>query len=339
VTTVPELVIPTDLEWAREWRRDRRIARLHDPELPLTVALVTDGSRLGTADVLRDAGVEVAGLLGPEPPESLVWAAEAGVARAYSDFRALLSDRVEAICIEVSPPGSDRIALRAVQAEMHVLLSRPDTADAEIPLDIAERAERAEVAHLVAFDSRAWPAAWHVRARADSLGRITQVTVLGAPAGQLGRTEIMDLIVRWCGEIAAVCADPDAMPARELAPGAPVTLALLSASGTTILINETSAGRIGTAQVTLCGTRARAVVSGRRTLRQDPDGVRELVLTEVPSDRPGLTEATYDLVRAVELGGPRSDGARGGTYYDLHSVTRLLAAATQSEQSGGWVEL
>jgi predicted dehydrogenase len=338
VTTVPELVIPADVEEARDWRRGRRLSRARHPELPLSVALVTDGARLGTADVLRDAGVDVVGLLGPEPPESLVWAAEAGVPRAYSDFLALLSDQVEAICIEVSPPGSDKIALRAVEADMHVLLSRPDTADAEIPLDIAARADRAEVAHLVAFDSRAWPAAWHVRARADSFGRITQVTVLGAPAGQLGRTEILDLAARWCGEIVAVCADPAAMPARELAPGAPVTLALLAASGTTVLVNETPAGRIGTAQVTLCGTEARAVVSGRRTLRQDPNGVRELLLTDVPSDRPGLTEATYDLVRAAELGG-RSDLVRGGTYYDLHTATRLLDAATQSEQAGGWVEL
>jgi hypothetical protein len=55
------------------------------------------------------------------------------------------------------------------------------------------------------------------------------------------------------------------------------------------------------------------------------------------SERPGLVEATYDLVRAVELDDPAM--VRGATVHDLLTVTRLQDAARRSRDAGGWVEL
>jgi hypothetical protein len=189
----------------------------------------------------------------------------------------------------------------------------------------------------VALNGRAWPAARHVQASTSSLGRITQVTVFAAPSGSSGRAEIIDLIVRWCGEVIAICAHPDAMPAPSLTVDAPVTLALLSSSGATVLINERPGGRLDTATITICGTDGRMVVRGRRVLRQDTDGTRDLLIRTIPGIRPGLVEATYDVVRVTELNDPGL--VRGATFHDLLTVTRLLAAADTSRVSRGWIEL
>nr|MDT0664000.1 Gfo/Idh/MocA family oxidoreductase [Micromonospora sp. DSM 115978] len=139
--TVPQLVAARDPSVALTWRSDRRRARRRDPELPLAVALATDGADSRTASVLRDAGVDVVGLLAPEPLESLAWAAEADAPRAYGDLTSMLSDEVEAVCVETGPPGSDVIALRAAEAGLHVLLARPGTADDAVLREVADVAE------------------------------------------------------------------------------------------------------------------------------------------------------------------------------------------------------
>jgi predicted dehydrogenase len=334
---VPELVGPRDPTVALDWRERRRAMRLRDPQLPLATALVTDGSERLTATLLRESGLDVVGLLAPEPLESLAWAADAGAPRAYGDLAALLSDDVEAVCVELAPPASDLIAQRAAEAGLHVLLVRAVTGDPEALRAVADVAEDADLAHVVAFDDRAWPAAWHVQAQIPTLGRLTQLTVVGAPSGPLGRAEILDLAVRWCGEVLAVCADPAGMPARLLTSGAPVTLALLTASGATVLIHERMGATLADATFTLCGEDGRIVVEGRRVRRADQEGVRTIWMPAPVSNRPGLVEATYDLVRAVELNDPAM--VRGATVHDLLAVTRLQDAARRSHASGGWVEL
>jgi Oxidoreductase family, NAD-binding Rossmann fold len=336
VVTVPDLVPPGDVAAAAAWRERRRRYRAAAPGgLPVTMALVTDGADVSTAAVLRDAGADVVGLLGPEPLESLTWAAEAAVPRAYPELLALLSDQVEAVCVELSPPASDVVARQATRAGLHVLLARPHTADSEAVRDVADAAEEGNLAHVVALDGRAWPAARH--AQESSLGMLRQVTILGAPGDETGRVEITDLAGRLAGEVVAVCADPAAMPAPRLAPDAPVTLALLAASGATVLVNETPDGRLDTARITLAGSAARVVVEGRTVRRQDAAGVRELSLPAGLSRRPGLVEATGAVVRVVaerHAGVPRE-----ATFHDLLSATRILHAAATSRSGAGWVEL
>jgi len=337
MTGVPELVGPRDPVAAQAWRERRRAARRQDPRQPIVTALVTDGSERLTAALLREAGMDVVGLLAPEPLESLAWAAEAGAARAYADPAALLSDDVEAVCIELAPPASDLIAQRAAEAGLHVLLVRAVTADPEALRAVADVAEDADLAHVVAFDDRAWAAALHVQDLVPALGRLTQLTVVGAPSGPVGRAEILDLAVRWCGDVLAVCADPAGMPARMLTSGAPVTLALLTSSGATVLVHERMGGTLADATFTLCGEAGRVVVEGRRVRRADEAGVRTEWMPAPVSERPGLVEATCDLVRAVELDDPAM--VRGATVHDLLAVARLQDAARRSREAGGWVEL
>ncbi|CAO5160958.1 putative dehydrogenase [Frankia sp. AiPs1] len=334
---LPELVPPRDPALSVGWREHRRTARRRQPELPLTMALVTDGSQSTTAAVLRDAGVDVVGLLAPEPLESLAWAAEADVPRAYVDLLALLTDDIEAVCVETRPPGADIVAQRAAESGLHVLLAGPAGAADEALRAVADLAEEGDLAHVVALNGRAWPTATHVAATVGTLGRLTQMTVVGAPTGPDGRVEIIDLVIRWCGEILAVCADRTAMPAPILTPDAPVTLALLTASGATVLVNERMDGALDTATITVCGQDGRLVVRGRQVRRQDEHGVRDLILPAATTARPGLMEATYDVVRATELDDTRL--VRGATFYDLLAANRLLAAAGTSHLRGGWVEL
>ncbi len=337
VVTVPELVVPGVLAEAIDWRERRRRVRRASPGLPVTMALVTDGRFTSTAALLRAAGVEVVGLLAPEPLESLAWAAEAEVPRAYAELVSLLSDKVECVCVEMEPPASDVIARHASEAGLHVLLARPHTADPEAVRAVADVAEDADLAHVVALDSRAWPAASHAVASVPTLGEIRQVTLLGAPAGETGRAEVVDLAMRWSGDVVAVCADPASMPADRLAPTAPVTLALLMSSGATVLVNELAGGELDTAVITLAGSRARVVVAGRTVRRQDEDGVREWSLGEPSGPRPGLVEATHDVLRAT---GPDDAGlVRGATFHDLITLAKVLGAAELSQAAGGWIEL
>jgi len=339
MTTVPELVGPRDPMVAQAWREQRRAARRRaaPARLPVAAALVTDGAQQSTARVLRDAGLDVVGLLAPEPLESLAWAAEAAAPRAYVDLGALLSDEIEAVCLDLAPPASDLVAQRAAEAGLHVLMVRAVTDDPAALRAVAEVAEDADLAHVVAFDDRAWPAAGHVEASLPTLGRLTQMTVVGAPAGPQGRAEILDLAVRWCGDVLAVCADPDVMPARRLTATAPVTLALLTASGATVLVHERMGGRLAEATFTLCGEQGRIVVEGHRVRLADQDGVRTVWMPAPDSDHPGLVGAAGDLARAVELGD--SARVRGATVHDLLTVTRLRDAARRSRDGGGWVEL
>jgi hypothetical protein len=306
------------------------------PELPLAMALVTDGAETSTAGVLRDAGVDVVGLLGPEPLESLAWAAEAGARRAYPEMGALLSDEVEAVCIEVGVPSSDVVARHVVGAGLHLLLARPQTAGVDALRDVADAAEDADVAHAVAMDGRAWAAAQHVQRAMPALGRLRQVTVLDAPEGDAGRAEVVDLVLRWCGDVLAVCADPTAMPAPELTPGADVTLALLTGSGATVLVHERPGGVLSSARITLVGSAMRVLVSGRVVRRQDANGVRDVTLPAPPS-RSGLIEATYDVLRAAEFAD--AGLVRGATLHDLLAVVRVLDAIETSTRHGGWIEL
>ncbi|MBL7495382.1 Gfo/Idh/MocA family oxidoreductase [Frankia sp. CNm7] len=304
---------------------------------PITIALVTDGSERATAALLRDAGLDVVGLLAPEPLESLAWAADAEAPRAYADLAALLSDDVEAVCVELAPPASDLVAQRAAEAGLHVLLARAVTADPAALRAVADVAEDADLAHVVAFDDRAWPAAWHVEASAPALGRLTQMTVVGAPSGPLGRAEVLDLAVRWCGDVLAVCADPEGMPARRLTATAPVTLALLTTSGATVLVHERMGGVLTEATFTLCGERGRIVVEGQQVRQADQDGVRTVWTPAPAAGRSGLAEAAHELVRAVGMDDPAV--VRGATVHDLLAVTRLRDAARRSRDGGGWVEL
>ena len=119
---VPELRTASrraDRAAAAQWREERRAQREEGREdgwaLPLQLALVTDGSDRGLAEMVRAGGADVVGLLAPEALESLVWAAEAQADHGYSALDALAADAVDAACLDLPLAESCRVASAAAR--------------------------------------------------------------------------------------------------------------------------------------------------------------------------------------------------------------------------------
>jgi predicted dehydrogenase len=343
---VPTVVAGADPRPAKIWRTRRRQERRHPGPgtlagvTPLSIALVTDGTDPHTAMMLRAAGAHVTGLLGPEPFESLAWSAASDVQRAYVDLQAVLSDEVEAVCIDLAPPGSDALLSAAVHGGMDVLLASPRYGSSELLGRHTAQATEADVAHCVAFDTRAWPSARFVENNLASVGQTSQITVLGCPSGDVGRAEIVDLVMRWCADVIAVCAHPGTMPADQLGPGAPVTLALLTETGATALVSEQDDAALAQMHVTVVGTTGRYVLRGSKVQHQDGGGITSLPMPPMPGGRrPGLLAAVHELAHEAGFGAPPSTAPHGATLRDLLAVARVLEAAETSARYGGWIEL
>jgi predicted dehydrogenase len=273
-------------------------------------ALVTDGSRRGTAETLRRAGADVVGLLGPDPMDSFAWAAAEQVAAAYVDINDLLTADCDVIVVDTQDVSSVYVGLAALRAGRHVVFGRPQAvlrADAEDILPLAQTDERLA---LVALPSRAWPAARVAAARLAELGGIAQATVTGWPAAR--RPELVDLVSHWFGEVVAICAAPEALPAPKVGSDA-ATLSLLMSSGATVLAAESS--RVssdhpgGGALFTVIGAEGRLVLTGDLVKTQQDGEIAES-LCEAPGS--SLEPPVRALV--ADLGGPQlpGDGAGAG---------------------------
>jgi predicted dehydrogenase len=301
-----------------------------------TFAVVTDGADRATVGALRAAGAEVVGLLGPDPFDSLAWSAAEDVQRCYPDLGELLRDSTDAVCVDDAGPSAVHVTRAALRAGRHVLLSRPVTVEREL----LEVADSSTLVTAVAMRTRAWPGASAVAQALPFLDLITQVTVVGWPHDD--RLELIDVVRRWCGDIVAVCASPAAMPATSLA-GRPVTLALLTATGATVLVAEDPEDAPSrTPVITLVGTAGRVVVAGSRLQRQataDGQTLPELVL---PDPGHPLREAAVGVLRALR-GGPLDadlDPADGvATLRDVLAAAHVIAAAEASVDAGDWEEL
>lgn len=341
---VPELATRGDRAAADRWRAERRAARAGlgpGPRGPLALALATDGRVATTGRELTDAGADLVGLLAPEPLESLAWAAAAGARRAYPDLRSLLADEVEAVCLDLDLPSGGAVARAAVRAGLHLLLARPLGDDPSLFRELREGAGTHDVVVTAALDVRSWPTLPAVRELVASLGALRQVTVVGWPIGRPARLELVDLVRQVCGDVLAVCAAPSAMPAADLRPGEPVTLALLTESGATVLAAERPATSRGpgsardtaAAAVTVVGTDGR-VMFGREFLRrQDARGV---VASSAADDADGPSPLALAL-DALEGPDDRAPSAAG--LGDLLAASRVLEVAASSFESGGWLEI
>ncbi len=93
--------------------------------LPLQLAVVTDGSDRGLAEMVRAGGADVIGLLAPEALESLVWAAEAQADHGYSALDALAADAVDAACLDLPLAESCRVAGAAARGRGERRAGRP----------------------------------------------------------------------------------------------------------------------------------------------------------------------------------------------------------------------
>ena len=302
-----------------------------------TFAVVTDGADRSTVPLLRAAGADVVGLLGPDPFDSLAWSAADEVERCYPDLGDLLRDATDVVCVDDAGPAAVHVTRAALRAGRHVLLTRPVAVDREL----LEAADEATLVTAVALRTRAWPAAAEVARAVPGLAGIRQVTVLGWPGRD--RLELVDVVRRWCGDVVAVCASPAAMPASRLA-DAPVTLALLTADGATVVVAEDGpadhppdqAGAV----VTVIGTAGRVLLTGDRLRRQGVPGGEPLPDTALPAPRHPLEAAAAGLVAALREE-PAAPAAAGGiaSLRDVLVAEQVLAAAEVSASTGGWEEL
>lgn len=330
---VPELRTASrraDLAAATAWREERRVLREEGESQPLQVALVTDGSDRGLAAQVRAGGADVIGLLAPDTLESLVWAAEAEADHGYSALDALASDSVDAACLDLPLVESCRVATLLLEEGVSIVLARPETPDRSEVRVLLDAASTGSASATLGLRTRAWPSLGAVLGLLDDLGPFSQMTVIGWPAGRSARAELCDIVRRLCGDVVAVCGSASAMPTPELTPTAPVTLSLLTATGTTVIAHESPLSAYHEAQITLIGTSGRVVV-GQRSLRvSDAAGVREIQVGNPVDPVRVAVEGLRD-----ELAGDRSGAAGLG---DLLAAARVIELAAQSYESDAWVE-
>jgi predicted dehydrogenase len=120
------------------------------------------------------------------------------------------------------------------------------------------------------------------------------------------------------------------MPARELSPTAPVTLALLTAQGATVLASESPLRSYETMQITIVGARGRIVVEHRDLRISDRSGVRDLTFGDPTHPVRVAIEGLRD-----ELSGATSAAAGLG---DLLAAARIVEMAAESYEIDAWVE-
>lgn len=331
---VPELRTASrraDRAAAAMWREERRVRREDGESQPLQVALVTDGSDRGLAAQIRAGGADVVGLLAPEALESLAWAAEAEAAHGYSALDALAADSVDAACLDLPLAEACRVATLLLEDGVNIVIARPETPDRSEVRVLLDAASVGNCSATFALLTRAWPSLSATVGLLPELGPLSQLTVIGWPAGRAARAELCDVVRRLCGDVVAVCGSAASMPAHELAPAAPVTLSLLTVTGTTVIVHESPRSAYVDAQLTLVGAAGRAVVSQRSLRVSDVEGVRE-VKVGTPVDAVRIaTEGLRD-----ELAGYPSAAAGLG---DLLAAARVLELAARSYETDAWVEV
>ena len=161
-----------------------------------------------------------------------------------------------------------------------------------------------------------------------------QVTVRGWPRSRDAAAELVDLLGAWCGEVAAVAAAPAPLPADALPDGLPVSWALLTGSGATVLVSHDGAQP----EVRLSFPTAR--------LEAGPGGARwtggaQLPLLALPSwvppaggSDPGLVATAAALSRAVGGGDvPADSWPWPADLGDLLVTARVLEALRTSART------
>jgi hypothetical protein len=204
--------------------------------------------------------------------------------------------------------------------------------------ELLEGAQNFDVLVTVALQSRTWPSVPAALQLIAPLGALRQVTVVGWPIGRAARLELVDLVRRLCGDVLAVCAAREAMPAADLRPGEPVTLALLTASGATVLAAEQPGAGLADAGVTVVGTDGRLVFGSDFLRRQDARGVAASALPSgemVPSAL-GVALGGLDGLDDGDAAELRNAAATVG---DLLAATRALEVAAASFDAGNWLEI
>jgi hypothetical protein len=313
---------------AATWRAERQQLREEGDDGPLKLAVVTDGSDRGLGEAVRAGGGHIVGLLAPDPLESLAWAAEVGAPYGYSALEALRGDEIEGAVLDLGLDEATQVAELLLEEGAGVVFARPEVPRREGARALLQAVAMSNAPATVALRTRAWESATAAVRLAPDLAPFSQVTVAHWPASRAARAELCDLVRRLCGDIGGVCAALGLMPAPELAPGLPVTLAFVTEELTTIMVNESPRAVLGDAQLTFIGAHGRMVLGQRGLTVSDVSGVREIKLR--PSPDP-VSFAVAALQR--EFGGAPHAAAGLG---DALATARVLEVAAESYELGTW---
>lgn len=269
-------------------------------------------------------GLPVRGSFAPDPFGPSV------PGRRYTGLDDLLADArgpLRAVVLPAASPLADRLP-DLLAAGLPVLL--PDGAPWDAALLREARAVAADgdvpVAVLLAERHRAWTAL--VRSGLSGRPAPPQVTVRGWPRGAAAAAELVDLVRAWCGDVVAAAALPAPLPAEELAGGARVAWALLTARGTTVLVSHDG----GPAQVRLSLPPTRLVASAGAVGWEGAPPV-------VPGERPDPTVAAFAAAVAAGTAETLEEAGDVASLADLVPVARVLAALRDAARTEAWSEL
>ncbi len=283
----------------------------------------------------RAAGWRIAGRLPTTPYD------DPRDAPAYVDLDELLADaRVDAVAVDGDDPRVAEALPALRRAGLLLLLVGAAPLDVE-PVRELRALPGAEVA--VGLLQRWEPWAVTVAAALPLAGGAPlQVTVRGWPRGPVAAAELVDLASSWCGDVVAVAAAPEALPARTLPGGAEVAWALLTAGGATVLVSNDDAPPLvrlsfATARLEAGPLGARWLGGAELPLPRTTDR-RERPLPTPPGTPAGLVATAHALLGAV--GGvdvPIGDWPWAADLGDLLVAARVLQALRESARTGSLV--
>lgn len=280
---------------------------------------------------LRDAGFEVAALVGRDPAKTQARADRFDVPHACTSLaEALALDGIDAVSVVTPPKTHHDLVLEAVSAGKHVVCEKPfagSTAEARAMLDAAEAAG---VVHLLGTEFRFAPAQELLR-RVVTGGEIGEprlaVFLLEVPliadhgaevpdwwedrdadGGWLGAygSHVVDQVRTTLGEIIGVSASLPVTSGRPMTAEDTFTVHFRTANGATGLLHSTAGTWGPPAFLTrVSGTAGAVTVEGDAVTVHGPGGARAV---EVPEDlRMGdpvpppadLMKTAYDFMHAM----------------------------------------
>ena len=255
-------------------------------------------------------------------------------AAPYVDLDEVLADeRLDAVAVDGDDPTLAPLLpdLRAGG----LLLLLPTAAPLDPDLVRAARAVDAPADAAVGLLARWEPWALTVAAALPLVGTPpVQVTVRGWPRGRQAAAELVDLVASWCGDVVGVVAVPAPLPADALPGGAPVSWALLTASGATALVSHE--GGAPSVRLSFATARLEAGPAGARWT-----GGAALPLLPLPSwvphpkgAPPGLVAIAAALAQGVGGGDvPAQEWPWPADLGDLLVVARVLEALRTSART------
>jgi hypothetical protein len=275
----------------------------------------------GAVDVasLRAAGWQLRGQLSTMPYDDPLDAAP------YPSVDELVADpRIDAVAVDGDDPALAPLLPQLRAAGLLLLL--PTAAPLDPDLVRAARAVPDAAAACVGLVRRWEPWARTVSAALPLAGGPpVQMTVRGWPRGKQAAADLVDLVAAWCGDVLAAVAAPAELPAAHLPGGAPVSWALLTASGATVLVSHEG----GPPLVRLSFAAAR-LEAGPVLVRWE-GGDRLPVALSHP---PGLVATAAALTTAVGGGDvPATTWPRPADLGDLLVVARVLEALRTSART------